>query len=280
MQVPFLVAKLDEGFEFVIGSRMGGDIKPGAMPFLHCYLGTPVLNALINVLYAPKGFRVEDCNSGFRGFRKSAFLRWNVEGDGMEFASEMLIKAMLDNVRMVHVPISLSPDVRGRVPHLKTWRDGTRHLLQVLLYSSKAFHIPGVFFFSLGWVLMLSCLIWGPVRIGQASILEIHTMMFSLLAVVFGQSVWGIGLFVAAKRSSRNPLYRGMIDMVEDKLFWMSALLLVVSLGIFAYVFYGWAANGFSSLGLQKETLCLVGIGITGISFVTQAMTAHLLKRS
>jgi glycosyltransferase involved in cell wall biosynthesis len=118
--VPFL-EELKKGADLVIGSRFKGNIAPGAMPFLHRRLGTPVLTFLINLFF---GMRISDCNCGMRAFSREAFDRLNIISGGMEFASEMIIKAGMEKLRVVEVPCSLSPDLRGKPPHLKTWRDG------------------------------------------------------------------------------------------------------------------------------------------------------------
>ena len=117
------------------------------MPFLHRYLGTPILNFFINLLYSKNGIKINDCNSGFRCFKKEKFISWNIKSTGMEFASEMLIKALKLNAKISQVPISLYPDIRGREPHLHIWRDGMRHFLQIFLESPKFFFLTGLIFF-------------------------------------------------------------------------------------------------------------------------------------
>jgi glycosyltransferase involved in cell wall biosynthesis len=182
---PF-VARLREGYDLVMGNRFRGGIKPGAMPFLHRYLGNPVLSAMGRLFFAsPCG----DFHCGLRGFSKEAISRMELQTTGMEFASEMVVKATLFKMRITEVPTTLSPDGRNRPPHLRSWRDGWRHLRFLLLYS------PRWLFFNPGIVLMLAGLIvgiWllpGP-RTVRGVTFDVATLLYSMAAVFIGfQSV-------------------------------------------------------------------------------------------
>ncbi|MBI3564017.1 MAG: glycosyltransferase family 2 protein, partial [Elusimicrobia bacterium] len=124
-QAPRYVEKLKSGCDFVVGNRYQGVIAPGAMPFLNRYLGTPALTGVMNLLFSTG---IGDTNCGMRGLTKEAFDRMGLKADGMEFASEMVVKATLHGLRITEVPTTLSPDGRDRPPHLRSWRDGWRHL--------------------------------------------------------------------------------------------------------------------------------------------------------
>ena len=140
--LPRFLAALDAGADLVVGNRFQGGIKPGAMPFLHRYLGNPVLSYLGRLLFR---IPVGDFHCGIRAFRKDAFLRMNLRTTGMEFASEMIVKSSLLGLKITEVPTTLSPDGRTRAPHLRTWRDGWRHLRFLLLYSPRwLFLYPGL----------------------------------------------------------------------------------------------------------------------------------------
>ena len=140
--LPRFLAALDAGADLVVGNRFQGGIKPGAMPFLHRYLGNPVLSYLGRLLFR---IPVGDFHCGMRAFRKDALLRMNLRTTGMEFASEMIVKSSLLGLRITEVPTTLSPDGRSRAPHLRTWRDGWRHLRFLLLYSPRwLFLYPGL----------------------------------------------------------------------------------------------------------------------------------------
>jgi glycosyltransferase involved in cell wall biosynthesis len=184
--IRLFVARLREGYDLVMGNRFQGGIKPGAMPFLHRYLGNPVLSAVGRLFFAsPCG----DFHCGLRGFSKEAISRMELQTTGMEFASEMVVKATLFRMRITEVPTTLSPDGRNRPPHLRSWRDGWRHLRFLLLYS------PRWLFFNPGIVLMLAGLtvgIWllpGP-RTVRGVTFDVATLLYSMAAVFIGfQSV-------------------------------------------------------------------------------------------
>lgn len=148
--------KLKEGHDLVMGNRFRGEIQPGAMPFLHKYLGNPVLSG-IGRLFFRTG--VGDFHCGIRGFRKAAIDELQLACTGMEFASEMVVKAALQQLRIAEVPATLRPDGRDRPPHLRTWRDGWRHLRFLLVYSPRwLFFYPGALAVLLGAALMMTSL--------------------------------------------------------------------------------------------------------------------------
>lgn len=183
--MPFL-EKLRAGAELVMGNRFKGGIRPGAMPALHRYLGNPVLTSIGRLFFgSPSG----DFHCGLRGFRKDSIQRLGLRTTGMEFASEMVVKATLFRLRIVEVPTTLSPDGRSRPPHLRSWRDGWRHLRFLLLYSPRwLFFYPGVVALLTG-LLGMAGLAFGPVDLGVA-VLDIHTLLVaSLLAVLGTQAI-------------------------------------------------------------------------------------------
>ena len=150
-EMPRFIEALRNGHDFVMGCRFpagGGEIKPGAMPFLHRYLGTPVLTALGQIFFH---HRFKDVNCGMRGFTKRAFEEMALQSDGMEFASEMVARAAMINLKSCEVPVTLHPDGRSRAPHLRTWRDGWRHLKFMLLLCPRwLYRMPGLFLSLLG----------------------------------------------------------------------------------------------------------------------------------
>jgi len=280
LEAPRLVDELEKGFDLVIGSRLGGDIRSGAMPFLHRYLGTPALNLCINLLYAKKGNRIKDCNSGFRCFKRDSFLAWGVKSQGMEFASEMLVKALRSNARISHVPVSLYADLGHRVPHLRRWRDGMRHLLQIFLDCPRFFCTAGSIVFYVSWFIILLGLCFGPVSIGFASVLGIHSMMFALLGSFFGITIWAIGLFLTVRTGADIKTYQYLNDLAEDKLFWYSVVLTLISLALFLAIVIYWGLQGFHFISIEKETLAIIAFASNGMVLVSNVVTAHLLKRS
>jgi hypothetical protein len=178
---PFL-AKLREGFDLVMGNRFQGGIAPGAMPALHRYLGNPVLSALGRILFRSP---VRDFHCGLRGVRKESIVRLNLQTTGMEFASEMVVKATLFGMRVAEVATTLRPASRNRPPHLRTWRDGWRHLRFLLLYSPRwLFLYPGLAL-MLGGGVAAAALLPGPIRLGETE-LDVHTLLYAIVTVVLG----------------------------------------------------------------------------------------------
>jgi len=179
--MPF-VQKLREGFDLVMGNRFRGGIRPGAMPPLHKYLGNPVLTGIGRLLFhSPAG----DFHCGLRGFSKAAAEKMDLQSTGMEFASEMVVKSTLLGLRITEVPTILSPDGRSRPPHLRSWRDGWRHLRFMLLYSPRwLFLIPGVVMMVAGIAAML-WLLPAPRKVGQVT-LDVHTLLYAALLALIG----------------------------------------------------------------------------------------------
>ena len=179
--MPF-IEKLRDGSDFVIGNRFKGGIALGAMPPLHRYLGNPVLSGLGRLFFrSPAG----DFHCGLRCFSRDAFERMNLQTTGMEFASEMVVKATLLGLRIAEVPTTLSPDGRSRPPHLRSWRDGWRHLRFMLLFSPRwLFLYPGLLlmFAGLG---VGSWLLPEARQLGQAT-LNVHTLVYAALSVLLG----------------------------------------------------------------------------------------------
>lgn len=178
---PF-VEKLREGYDLVMGNRFLGGIAPGAMPWKNRYIGNPILTWIGRLLFKCPA---KDFHCGLRGFTKEAFLRMDLRTTGMEFASEMVIKANLFGMRIAEVPTTLDKDGRSRPPHLRPWRDGWRHLRFMLLFSPRwLFLIPGLL------LLLPSTLVYGlllnrPLQIGSL-VFDIHTLFLAETGVVLG----------------------------------------------------------------------------------------------
>ena len=179
--LPF-VEKLREGCDLVMGNRLLGGIKPGAMPWKNRWIGTPALSAIGRIFFqCPVG----DFNCGLRGFSAEAFQKMKLRTTGMEFASEMIVKATLLKLKIAEVPTTLSVDGRSRAPHLRPWRDGWRHLRFMLLCSPRwLFLYPGLLLVMAG-LLTGASLLPGPRTIGRVT-LDIHTLFFSAIGVLVG----------------------------------------------------------------------------------------------
>lgn len=190
---PF-VEKLRQGYELVMGCRMpygGGTIMPGAMPWKHRWLGNPTLSFIGRIFF---GCPVTDFHCGLRGFTREACRAMQLKTTGMEFASEMVIKATLKDRRITEVPITLHKDGRSRPPHLRSWRDGWRHLRFMLLFSPRWLFVwPGLALFLLGLGLGVP-LAAGPVQIGQVRF-DTNTLLVAGMMVVVGFQVSFFGVF-------------------------------------------------------------------------------------
>lgn len=188
---PF-IEKLKEGFDLVMGNRFLGGIKPGAMPWKNRYIGNPVLTWIGRLLF---NCPAKDFHCGLRGFRKDAFLKMDLRTTGMEFASEMVIKANLFGMHIVEVPTTLSKDGRSRPPHLRPWRDGWRHLRFMLLFSPRwLFFIPGLILFLFSMI-SYAALLYGPVKIGSV-VFDVHTLFFAESGLVLGFLAASLGVVI------------------------------------------------------------------------------------
>ena len=184
-------ATLRDGVDLVVGNRFLGGIEPGAMPWSHRWIGNPVLTFISRVFFhTPVG----DAHCGLRGFRKEAFQRMKLRATGMEFASEMVIKASLKGMRIAEVPVALRPDGRSRAPHLRTWRDGWRHLRFMLLFSPRwLFLYPGAALFGVG-LLAGAALEIGPVKIGPFGF-DISTLLLAGFCCLIGYQLVVFAVF-------------------------------------------------------------------------------------
>jgi len=179
--MPF-VELLREGYDLVNGNRFKGNIQKNAMPFLHRYLGNPVLNFIAKRFFS---ICVSDFQCGLRGFARESILQLDLRTTGMEFSSEMIVKASLADLRMTEIPVTLSPDKRYSPSHLRTWRDGWRYLRFLLLYSPRwLFLFPGLLLLLMG-VLGSAILVISPIRIGDKT-LDVHTLIYTSGCILIG----------------------------------------------------------------------------------------------
>ena len=249
-EVPRFVAKWRAGYAIVMGNRFQGGIKSGAMPWHHKYIGNPVLSGILKFLFHVS---IGDSHCGMRGFTKAAYLRMDLRTTGMEFASEFVIKAAKLGLKMTELPITLWPDRRGRPPHLRSFRDGWRHLRFMLLYAPNwLFLVPGGVLMAGGLFLVL-WLLPGP-RYIRTTMLDIHTMFFGLIFTLLGAQVISIGLF--AKIFSYSERFAATEQALER---WLKRITFehgLISGGILALaglagnlgVFVRWASSGCGPL--------------------------------
>jgi glycosyltransferase involved in cell wall biosynthesis len=255
---PFL-EKLREGYDLVMGNRFLGGIKPGAMPPLHRYLGNPVLSAVGRIFFhSPCG----DFHCGLRGFRRDAMIALDLQATGMEFASEMVVKSTIHKLRITEVPTTLSPDGRDRPPHLRSWRDGWRHLRFLLLFSPRwLFLYPGAAIAAIGLIGM-AWLLPGARQIGDV-VLDIHTLAYAALMVNIGVQAmffWVFAKLYGAREGlvPPDPAFTRVLHAVSLEACLLIALALFVggvALGVFALG--QWGAGQFGPLAPQ-ETMRLI----------------------
>jgi hypothetical protein len=186
--------EIEAGRELVMGTRLGGRIEPGAMPPLHRYLGNPVLSFILRALFRVP---VSDAHCGLRAFTKDAVARMDLRTGGMELASEIVIKAGAAGLRISEIPITLRKDARDRPPHLRSFRDGWRHLRYMLMMAPNwLFVLPGLVSLGLG-ALLIGALLPGPLAIGAVT-LDVHTMLLGMALVLLGVYLLLLGCFVKA----------------------------------------------------------------------------------
>lgn len=226
--MPF-VEKLRAGFELVMGNRFQGGIAAKAMPPLHRYLGNPILTGIGRLFFrSPIG----DFHCGIRGFAKEAILKLGLQTTGMEFASEMVVKATLNKIRMAEVPTTLSPDGRSRSPHLRSWRDGWRHLRFLLVYCPRwLFLYPGLLLMGFGLIVM-AMLIPGPRQIGGV-VFDIHTMLYAAMGVIVGFQIITFAFFSKVFATKIRLLAK---DERQDKILKLFTLERGLILGIALYL--------------------------------------------
>lgn len=249
-EVPKFVAGWREGNELVMGNRLRGVIKPGAMPWHHRYVGTPIMSAILNTFFRAG---IGDVNCGMRGFTKDLYNRLDLRTTGMEFASEFAIKTAKIGARVTEIPITLWPDKRGRPPHLRSFRDGWRHLRFMLLYAPNwLFLFPGGMLAGLGLALVF-WLFPGPRRVGGA-VIDVHTMLFGMVFALTGTQIVAIGLFAKVysyaerlapkQRSLERWLKR--VKLEEGLVFGL--VITLFGAGGIARVVYQWVHSDFGPL--------------------------------
>jgi hypothetical protein len=274
---PF-IDELRAGADLVMGNRFSGTIEPGAMPFLHRYLGNPVLSFVGRRLFdVPIG----DFHCGMRGFRRSAILELDLRTTGMEFASEMVVKASLAELDIREVPTTLRPDGRSRPPHLRTWRDGWRHLRFLALLSPRwLLFVPGLILTALGLVGMI-VLLPGPVEVGSVE-LDIHALVYSHLALVIGAQTVLLAVFARVYAGAigilpTTPRGAAGLDRFKLEHGLIVGLVLVIAgvIGSIAAVAQ-WGSASFDGLD-PSETMRIVIPSVTAVALGAELIIASFV---
>lgn len=247
--MPF-VERLRQGSDLVMGNRFRGGVAPGAMPFLHKYLGNPVLSFLGRLFF---GVNARDFHCGLRGFDRARILELGLSTPGMEFASEMVVKASLARYDISEVPTTLKPDGRSRPPHLRTWRDGWRHLRFLLLYSPRwLFLVPGAALFLAGVAVMLGIGLRG-LSVGNVHF-DIHTLSYAGAAIMLGMQMVLFAVLTKLMGICSGWLpnegagRRLLSALTLERCLMAAAVLFLSGLAMSAYALHVWAAHDFGVL--------------------------------
>ncbi len=283
---PF-VERLRAGADLVMGNRFLGGIRPRAMPFKHRYLGNPVLTGLGRLFF---GAPVGDFHCGLRAFRRDAVLAMDLRTTGMEFASEMVIKATLKGMKLAEVPTVLHRDGRSRPPHLRSWRDGWRHLRFMLLFSPRwLFLYPGLALLALGLALGL-WILPGPRRVAGLE-LDIHTLLVCGFLVLLGHLLVVFAVFTKAYAVTEgihppDESLRGVLAAVNlERGLVAGGLVALAGFGLLVLAVLGWRRAGFGSLDprtTMRELIPAVVLLVLGVqtAFASFFLGVLTIKRS
>ena len=256
---PF-VEKLREGYDLVMGNRFKGGIEPGAMPPLHRYLGNPVLSFIARLFFPCK---IGDYHCGLRGYNRESILKLGLVTTGMEYASEMVVKATLNHLKIAEVPTTLKKDGRSHAPHLRSWSDGWRHLKFLLMHSPNwLFMYPGLILFFLGLALTV-VLSLGNIQIGSVG-LGVQTRMSAAAAMMVGFNLGMFSLFVRSYASvtgfipTESKLDKWLEETSTEKGVLLGIFLFLAGIAVTIVAFCIWGRTGFG--GLSPESMMRITI--------------------
>jgi glycosyltransferase involved in cell wall biosynthesis len=273
------VGKLREGNALVMGNRFIGGIAPGAMPWHHRYIGNPVLSFVGRMFF---GTRASDFHCGLRGFDRQAILDLNLRTTGMEFASEMLVKATLSGLKVAEVPTTLKPDGRGRPPHLRSFRDGWRHLRFLLLFSPRwLFLYPGLLVLAVG-LFIGTLLIRGPVRITPTLELDLNTFLFAAMCIIVG--LQAVSFAVIGRRFAsrygfipKSETFDKILEaMTLERVLTAAVVLVIIGLFAIGWAAVTWATTGFGPLDSTSVPRFMIIAMTTLVAGIQLAMSAFM----
>jgi glycosyltransferase involved in cell wall biosynthesis len=281
--VPRFLERLRAGDELVMGSRFRGIIHPGAMPFLHRFLGNPVLTWILNLFF---GAGITDAHCGMRGFSRAAIRSLSLQSAGMEFASEMVIRAAQEKRPLGEVPTSLKPDGRGRRPHLRTWRDGWRHLRFMLLFSPWwLFAVPGLGTMAVGLALTVAVGLTQVEIFGR--VLHTHFALLGSALAILGLQITLLGMFAKAvfvlDGIGRSPGVERLLDGYRLELALLAgAAVVCMGLGIDGRILWLWVRTHGGQLDEAVTNLAIMGgtLLALGVEVIFSAFFLSILKAS
>ena len=274
-----MVDHLREGADLVMGNRFQGGIAPGAMPPLHRYLGNPVLSFIGRLFFS---IPVGDFHCGLRGFSRKSITDLALQSPGMEFASEMVVKASLYGLRIEETPATLKPDGRSRPPHLKTWRDGWRHLRFLLLHSPRwLFIYPGAVLVILG-LLGSSSLALGEVSITPHVQLSVHSLVVSCFSILIGVQLMVFGALARRYQTLEGVLpptarfQKFLMGMNLESMLQVALVIFVAGAAGAAWAVASWAGLGFGPIHYNGVMRVLV-MSLTGLAVAIQLAATGFL---
>ena len=274
-EIPKFLAPLIKGdADFVIGNRFGGNILKGAMPWHHRYIGNPILTEILNWLFRTK---ISDAHCGFRAFTREAYEKMNLRTSGMEFASEMVVEAARENLRIKEVPITYYPRIAPSKLH--SFSDGWRHLRFMMLYKPVPFlFVPGVLVFLLGLLLSLTILLRGNVETSH-----MHSLVFGSILVIIGFQTIATGIYMKAYAAvhglcGKEGFIKKLLDYhsLEKELI-LGAALLLLGLALGIKVLLTWISLGFGSLSEIESAVIAMVLAAIGIQTMLMAIFLSVL---
>lgn len=281
-----MIGKLLNGADLCMGSRFRGEIRPGAMPWKNRYIGNPALSGILRLLFRTT---ISDAHCGMRALTRSAYERLNLSSTGMEFASEMVLKSALLGMRIDEVPVTLSPDGRGRPPHLKPWRDGMRHLIYMLLLSPTwLFLLPAAAMFLFGFAVLGTLLLAGDAEMAHIGPFGIgnHWAIAGSTALVIAVQTAIMGTFAllySYREGLRRPGPRARSFFSRSRLEWwlLAGAGLVLTGGLWAgAITADWVAAGFAALDeirslMAAATLIVIGSQVFFSGFMVSILCGN-----
>ena len=276
-----MIGRLLDGADLCMGSRFKGGIKPGAMPWKNRYIGNPALTGILNLFFRAG---VDDAHCGLRAIRREAYHALALESTGMEFASEMVIKASLKGMRIDEVPATLSPDLRDRAPHLRPWRDGWRHLRYLFMLSPTwAFGVPAALLMGGGLLILAIAalhalgLIHGEARFGVSwTILATFMVTTGHFAAIMALATHLHG--VSAGYRPLKPVLRRLENVLtlETAVISGGAMMLTSALSLIAVAVW-WGAHDFAALPTTLPLLAAIGLGVIGLQTALGGVMAAVI---
>lgn len=254
--MPF-VEKLREGYDLVMGDRFAGGIEEGAMPWSHKYIGNPVLSFIGRLFY---NSRIRDFHCGLRGYNRESMLKLNLQTTGMEYASEMVVKSELNGLKIAEVPTTLSKDGRSRPPHLRSFRDGWRHLKFLFMYAPNWLLLyPGMFFLLLGLVLG-GIIVVDKITINNINF-SIHTLLYCACLIIIGLSILQMYIIVKVFAYNHDFLPKNQIDwnhkIKEDRIIALGAGIVMIGIVLSIIALETWKSFSMGDLNAE-ETMRIV----------------------